>query len=350
MNLRSALFSALILMCAITGCKKDPATTHPHSENPTITDVYTAGYVEVNSKPVAAYWKNGTVTMLGGASTSNATGIAVVGSDIYVIGMRNTTKGVAVATYWKNGVPAYLNDTTSTSAANAIAVSGTDVYITGFVAASNNHIVTTYWKNGVINIIGDNTVYSGGRAIAVQSSDVYVAGSVDDGHGFYATYWKNGVAVTVPTVKTGYLSQLFGISVNSNDVYLAGQVYGVVATGASPVLVSTSWKNGAATILTDGTTASIADAIAIQGSDVYVSGYITPAGGKTIAGYWKNGTFTALGDGTANTDAPAIAIQGSDVYVAGNNSAGNATYWKNGTAVQLSSSSSAAFAIALVSK
>jgi hypothetical protein len=62
------------------------------------------------------------------------------------------------------------------------------------------------------------------------------------------------------------------------------------------------------------------DAIAVSGSDVYVGGAFTDAGGNLNAdriARWDGTTWNALGSGLNNT-VFAIAVSGSDVYVGGN--------------------------------
>ncbi|MCB9298216.1 MAG: hypothetical protein H6559_34635 [Lewinellaceae bacterium] len=60
-------------------------------------------------------------------------------------------------------------------------------------------------------------------------------------------------------------------------------------------------------------------AIAISGSDVYVGGSFTSAGGNPNANYvarWDGNAWNALGSGL-NATVYALAVSGSDVYVGG---------------------------------
>ena len=60
-------------------------------------------------------------------------------------------------------------------------------------------------------------------------------------------------------------------------------------------------------------------AIAVSGSDVYVGGDFTTAGGVANTRHiarWNGSTWSALGAGT-NGEVHAIAVSGSDVYVGG---------------------------------
>jgi len=61
-------------------------------------------------------------------------------------------------------------------------------------------------------------------------------------------------------------------------------------------------------------------AIAISGSNVYVGGFFTDAGGNANADYiarWNGSTWSALGSTPLNDYVGAIALSGSNVYVGG---------------------------------
>lgn len=173
-----------------------------------------------------------------------------------------------------------------------------------------------------------------------KAPDVYVAGYVINTSGpAQAVYWKNGAAQQVNSI--GTTSIVNAIAVQGSDVYLAGQA---IVNGAMKAVY---WKNGIPTVLDNGT----AYGIAVQGSDVYVVGYTNLGTGIYVydaATCWKNGVATLLTNiaeenpgGPIGSLAMGIAVQGSDVHIVGfgDVSWGGgdpvALYWKNGVATEL---------------
>lgn len=99
-------------------------------------------------------WKNGVITPLNNSAQSNyaieATGIFVVGADVYICGYSGNSSTVAV--YWKNGVSINLPEGVE---ANAIYVKNNDVYVVGIgneppVPNAGSFYKGLVWKNGII--------------------------------------------------------------------------------------------------------------------------------------------------------------------------------------------------------
>jgi len=152
-------------------------------------DVYLAATLDLDN---GIYWKNGVTTSFG--IPSYAYGIAVSGTDVYVVGGGGTP---ITAGYWKNGTFTALPSTAETSAAYGITITGSDVYICG---VDNGNAV--YWKNGAENILEVGAA----DAIAVSGSDVYVAGYAYVPQTQYAAYWKNGVRTRFAASPPGTLA------------------------------------------------------------------------------------------------------------------------------------------------
>jgi len=289
-------------------------------QQPKPVDVYVGGFtIASNGNFVATYWKNGVATAFGDSSLNSVvTSIAVSGMDVYMSGFTRQGLGNATACYWKNGTIIKLSDGSEDTRASGIAVSGADVYVSGTIGVIQSTAV--YWKNSTQTTLGDNTSASAASAIAVSGNDVYVAGFSNDNH---ASYWKNGKDTVLATTDIGNCSDIL---IDGGNVYLAGFVG---STGGA-----TYWKNGVAVPLNLGGLAFMANGIAINGSDVCVSGRDShgPYGGT-----WKNGELTKFPLGTIIND---IALNETDVYLAGVQTSttpkkNNAVYWKNNTMVIL---------------
>jgi hypothetical protein len=177
---------------------------------------------------------------------------------------------------------------------------------------------------------------------AASTADVYLCGEVttppyDEWSG--AIYWKNGVAVNLKNPNPNHINSLFAvagaraIAVNSGDVYVSGYGQEITHPETSKYVVfpeAMFWKNGVVTKLSS--LPSEGNAIAVNGSDVYVAGllYTNAVNGSYHAVYWKNGVLVNLPDSASLSSASGIAVSDGDVYVTGT-IAGNAIYWKNGT-------------------
>jgi len=213
---------------------------------------------------------------------------------------------------------------------NTNAYADADIYLVGSSKSPSGDGVATYWKNGTATILQTPTSSSGfATTITVNGSNVYVGGSTDYG----ASYWKNNTFADLD----GTISAM---AVSNGDVYIAGMHGNFAAV----------WKNATLSPLWYASYSG-ANAIAINGSDVYAAGFITAAGEHAVAVYWKNGIVTKLSSETANANASAIAVNGTDVYVAGYtlDSSDNptATLWKNGVPTTLGSLKSMPFVIAI---
>ncbi len=176
-------------------------------------DVYIAGAAIAannfsNTTPgsIAAYWKNGgSPVTLGYPAvyqpnySSQANAIAISSTDVYAAGIT----GEYPPEYWKNGAATPLTNGNVLNNAYGIAVNGTDVFVVGSTPIYGSVSAATYWKNNVPVILSTGTVappsgslFSAAYAIALNGADVYIAGSVWINASNYeaAYYWKNGTA------------------------------------------------------------------------------------------------------------------------------------------------------------
>lgn len=95
---------------------------------------------------------------------------------------------------------------------------------------------------------------------------------------------------------------------------------------------ATIWKDNNPTLLS--TFQSVANAMCVQDTDIYVAGYESPTPFASNAVYWVNKQIVRLtfNSNSGSASAVGIGIVGNDVYVTGNlgGLAPLAVYWKNG--------------------
>jgi hypothetical protein len=190
-----------------------------------------------------------------------ATSIFVSGPDVYVSGWVAKTSQLdpthfvqsEIASYWKNGVLTELADELHTSMANSIFVSHGDIYVAGFACHDNEPscAVAGYWKNGALVQVANGSS-AGISSIFVSGADVYLAGNQSDE---FAEAWKNteSVPLTGNTVRSGANQ----VVVSAGDVYIAGAIEN------NAQAVATYWKNGIPVSVTDGTHAASAFALTV---------------------------------------------------------------------------------------
>lgn len=202
---------------------------------------------------------------------------------------------------------------------------GPDIYVLGSDTRPGEGY--GYWKNSVFNSLANCT---SAYAMVGTGNNIYIAGPAKSNT---PTYWKNGTEVQLST-QTG---NTFSTIVSGTDVYFLGQFNGVYYT----------WKNGTPTALTKTSTSTNiiggynssycqSNTLAVNNGDVYVAG-AESLNGSTIlkATYWKNGTPIDLTTGLSGSAwADAVYVSGGDVYVAGiqvTSSGNQPCIWKNGT-------------------
>jgi hypothetical protein len=304
-------------------------------------DVYIAGALGLNqfNPSVVKYWKNGTVTSLTTSAAGNkATGIAVLGNDVYVCGSQGY-----VAKYWKYGVAHTLPTSGGVSSyAEGIAISGNDVYVCGENLVQDSlgrqFSILKCWKNGVeifsSGTTGNNGFDTYANGIAVSNGNVYILGMEENGGQIQTIkYWKNGVPTTVREYIDGRSPQYviaYGIAAIGNDAYVVG-AEGVGLDGG----FTRCWKNGTLISLPGAgyirdQSYSVQTAITASGNDIYVAGTGIDSTGNVVLKYWKNASnpVTVTTD-AVNSTIRGIAVSGCDVYIAGKTGS-QPLYWKNG--------------------
>lgn len=112
------------------------------------------------------------------------------------------------------------------------------------------------------------------------------------------------------------------LAVNGNDIYAGGFFTSAGAVKASHIARwdgTNWWALGSGVKGINDFASTVVSAIAVKGSDVYVGGVFTNAGGVSASNIakWNGSSWSALGSGLSGP-AQAIAVSGSDVYVGGN--------------------------------
>jgi hypothetical protein len=257
---------------------------------------------------------------------SRANGIAVDGKDVYVVGYTN-----GKATYWKNGVATVLGN----GNIYGVAIVGKDVYMAGVTNGGDEGETATYWKNGVQTALGTGVIFS----VTNDGSDIYMAGykSTPNLGDRVATYWRDTTAVALKDTLSGN-TEAMGIFVQDGEVYTAGSF----DNQTKPVY----WKNSRRIALADKSQSfsGPADAICVQGGNVYAAGYMYAGRNAFAPICWKNGTVQRLPHAGPRSFASAIAVQDRDVYVAGSDNY-FPVYWKNGALVHLGDDRGQVFAM-----
>jgi hypothetical protein len=240
---------------------------------------------------------------------------------------------------WKDDTLKLLhtnNQTQSYAIPGQIITSGQDIYIAG--GSENNKAV--YYKNFVKTTLAQ--YYSYASSIAVANGSVYVAGFSMDNNGTnygetYVTFWKDGIRYTQYGANTQYNQVAF----KNNDMYLLG-FSNANSYGYGPMIFL---KNNSPISLSNFNAQP--KRIAFKNDTAYVVGNIYFNSYEPHATLWKNGQEISLQSLVNFSEANAICIQGNDVYIAGvvDNSA---TYWKNGVRVILAGNGSNATDIKVV--
>ncbi|REH01677.1 hypothetical protein [Flavobacterium aquicola] len=254
----------------------------------------------------------------------------------YVVGSkydRNSENNYSwLAAIWVDGVPTVLSNE-GLSEANAVAIYNNDIYVAGTQSLSNGNDVLKLWKNNAAESLTDGKYRVEARDLAVSEGNVYIAGNEYKGslNTSIATVWKNGQAIHL----SDEISEVNAICLYNNDVYAAG--YKEIDGKKTAII----WKIGKEeTILYSGDDdfESIATDIYVDDKGVFASGNIRNST-KSTAMLWKNTIGTALSDVENYSQANALFVNGSDVYVCGTD-INTRVYtfigkvWKNGNLIK----------------
>ena len=196
-------------------------------------------------------------------------------ADVYVAGGSADTVG-----YWKNGT--YVRLSTEAGEAYGIAIANGHVYVAGQLGTQ-----AALWVDGQLTVLPGAAFENSANAVAVSGADVYVGGfTQNNGNGSVPVIWKNGVASVLTegitgapaneTVQAGGVGQII---VAAGNVYASGtqEIYDLTAPNTYTVLqTATLWTNGTPATLTNYPASSEVFSLDISGSSVYMGGFILP--------------------------------------------------------------------------
>ena len=157
-------------------------------------------------EPVVTIWKNSVPQSLtDGTTYTTNSGLAVANGHVYVAGSScaSFTPSCSVATYWVDGVPTVLAPS-PLSQATGVAISGSDIYTSVNLAPpSGSGNIAELGKGSSFKAIASDTT-SGTYGITSYNGDVYVVGW--DYYG--PCYWKNGQLTYLGGAQGGNLNSI----------------------------------------------------------------------------------------------------------------------------------------------
>jgi trimeric autotransporter adhesin len=163
------------------------------------------------------------------------------------------------------------------------------------------------------------------RAIKAQGNNVFIGGSFATAGTLPVENIAMWDGANWQTMGYGVDSTVSAIDVDSSEVYVGGSFTNALNAPGFPILVNNiaQWDSGQGWLpLGSGVNNTVA-AIAVSGGNLYAGGSFTNASGVTAnrIAMWNGSSWSSLGTGTANGlgngSVSAILVDGSDVYVGG---------------------------------
>jgi hypothetical protein len=259
----------------------------------------------------------------GGIYSGDVYALAVSGSNLYAGGSFTTAGGGAANSIAKWNGSSWTNLGSGMSDhVYALAVSGSDLYAGGGFSTAGGSAANNIakWNGSSWSDLGSGT--SGTVfALAVSGSDLYAAegNSVGKWDGSSWTALGSGVG-------GGDFQRVYALAVSGGDLYAGGDFTTADGVAASAIAKwnGSNWSALGAGLLDAprGTFPYVyVFALAASGSNVYVGGWFTTAGGGTanFIARWNGSSWSALGSGMGmNNEVRALTVLGSDVHAGGN--------------------------------
>ena len=309
-------------------------------------NLYIGGNFNVAGDVIAnrvAKWDGSSWSALGsgisggiGEGYAQVSALAVSGSDLYAGGSFTTAGGSAATNIAKwngsswsalgSGIGGGNYDHAGVS---ALAVSGSNLYVGGAFTTAGGIAAKSIakWDGSSWSALGSGL---GGsfpyvEALAVSGDDVYVGGSFAIAGGSFAYSVAKWNGSSWLALGSGMNSELKALAVSGSNLYAAGEFS---TAGGSPASHIARWNGSSWSALGSGMVHVFCDcslgvsALAVSGSDLYVGGSFTIAGGSMANSIarWNGSSWSALGSGIGGfpyAKVSALAVSGSDVYAGG---------------------------------
>ena len=260
--------------------------------------------------------------------------LATDGSNIYVGGAFTAAGPIAASriarfdgTTW-HPLGSGMNDSV-----DALAFVGTDLYAAGefTFAGGVSAIHIARWDGASWSPVGSPGIGGSVATLAVHNNELYVAGNfqvdgpdgrVDSIARWDGANWRKVIQLS-PTTLFGMVINDVGfgaLAFQGNDIYIGGRFY--IGEFDGPTCFNIMRFDGTyCRMMGTGVNTNVTS-IAVIGSDVYVGGRITDAGGVAVSrvAKWDGVNWSSVGgglSGAANASVNSLATIGNDLYAAG---------------------------------
>jgi hypothetical protein len=290
-----------------------------------------------------AKWNGTTWSTLGSGSMNGVNGdvyeITIDGNDLYVVGNFTTGGGVTVnrAAKW-NGTTWEALGSGINTLPYSVAVIGNEVFVAGFFSTVNgmtvNNIIRFNKTTGVWSPLGTGIGAGSLRKIVASGTNLYVGGSFSTAGGTNArniAKWDTLTETWSPLgsgANNGTTDGVFALAASGNTIYVGGSFTSVANYTVTANRIA-KWDGTTWSALGSGASNGVndfVDAIAVSGSDVYVGGRFTTAGGTANrhVAKWNGMSWSGFNGGVHQTLGGtnygwvyAAAVRDGDVYFGG---------------------------------
>ncbi|OYW76940.1 MAG: hypothetical protein B7Z37_06375 [Verrucomicrobia bacterium 12-59-8] len=287
--------------------------------------VYAGGSFTIAGGVSAKYiaqWNGTAWSALGTGMDTIVLALAVMGTDLYAGGQFSTAGGMAVygiakwnGTAWSD-LGGGLNGTV-----NALKVSGTKLYLGGNFTTTNERggpdlFNVATWDGNAWSPLGPGVSFEV-VALAVSGTNVYIGGNPASGS--VILKWDGNLWTTPgsPALVSSFGQsnvRVFAMVSIGTDLYVGGSFTGA---GGKTARNLAKWNGSLWTQLQLGFNGPVY-ALAVSGPNLYAGGKFTMAGGAIVSNIakWDGSTWTDLGSGI-NGSVNALLVNGMDVYAGG---------------------------------